>query len=64
MDALVTLMSAASTRPKSTQSDPPDGPWMKSFCGSFLSQIALRPGGVRVILDFMVNEQEAVGAGR
>ncbi|KAG0342020.1 transmembrane and coiled-coil domains-containing protein 7 [Podila horticola] len=34
--------------------------WLKSVCGRFLSQILLKPGGVRVVLEYMQGGADAV----
>ncbi|KAF9199682.1 hypothetical protein BGZ49_010174 [Haplosporangium sp. Z 27] len=53
LESLTTLLSSSSPMH-------PTPVWLKSVSGRFLSQILLRPGGVRVVLEYMQGGTETV----
>ena len=52
LEALTTLLGSSPLHPLPK--------WFKSICGRFLSQILLRPNGVRDVVDFMIGGDEGI----
>ncbi|KAF9418015.1 transmembrane and coiled-coil domains-containing protein 7 [Podila epigama] len=52
LESLTVLLSSSPSHPVPV--------WLKSVCGRFLSQILLKPGGVRVVLEYMQGGAETV----
>ncbi|KAG0353743.1 hypothetical protein BC939DRAFT_455998 [Gamsiella multidivaricata] len=57
LESLTTLLSSSSPMH-------PTPAWLKSVSGRFLSQILLRPGGVRVVLEYMQGGADTVKLGQ